>query len=122
MTTIVHRTIRATRIHPQACGGWRGCRLALLMGLGLVWFAELAMADNVATVETETVRLAVSSDARVVELIDRQSGENCVAGEGGACAWVRKANQLLPATSLSVAGSASGVCSSAIRDLRPSCA
>ena len=63
-----------------------------------------AGADEMAAmVETSRLRMAIGSDGRVVEFVDKQSGLNYVADRGSACAWVRKAGQLQPATALAVA-------------------
>ncbi len=78
------------------------CTMLLLVGLApccSTWAAE-----TVAVIETDSLRLAVNSDGRVVEFLDRRSGQNYVAAAGSACASVRKGGQLLPATTLSVAG------------------
>jgi hypothetical protein len=105
MTSIVHGNINtmvdSNTVHRRSLAR----RLALLIGMGVSFLPSLAEAEIVGVVETSTLRLAVSGDARVVEFVDSQSGQNYVAGEGGPCAWVRKANQLLPATSLSVVDS-----------------
>ncbi len=79
------------------------CRLALLIGMGLSCLPSPAAAEIVGVVETSTLRMAISNDGRVVEFVDRQSGQNYVVGEGSPCASVRKAGQLLPATAVSVA-------------------
>ncbi len=75
------------------------CFLTLSVGFALQLLPAGEAAEVLTVVETSCLRLAVGSDARVVEFVDRQRGENCVAGEGGPCAWVRKANQQFPATS-----------------------
>ena len=105
MTSIVRGNINAMvdsdTVHRRSLA----CRLALLIGMGLSCLPSPAAAEIVGVVETSTLRLAVSSDARVVEFVDRQSDQNYVVGEGGPCAGLRKASQLLPATSVSVVDS-----------------
>ncbi len=76
-------------------------RPGALLVAGLLSCPSLLWAEPPTAIETDALRLAISSDARVVEFTDRASGRNYVAGRGRPCAWVRKANQLLPATSAS---------------------
>lgn len=81
---------------------WLACLLALCFAVGWSCCAAPAVADQAAVVETNALRLAVSTDARVIEFVDRQTGKNYVAGQGGPCASVRKGGQVIPATALSV--------------------
>jgi hypothetical protein len=95
-----HMNANALSLAPPDC--FHFCRVALCLAVGWCCFAVPAMADQAAVVEMDSLRLAVSTEARVVEFVDRQTGRNYVAGQGGPCASVRKGNQVTPATALSV--------------------
>ncbi|MHB8973415.1 MAG: hypothetical protein ACYC3X_09245 [Pirellulaceae bacterium] len=79
---------------------WRA--LAIFTGITAICALPLAADEIAAMVETSCLRLAISTDGRVIEFVDKQSGQNYVADAKNPCAWVRKSGQLYPATAVSV--------------------
>jgi len=83
------------------------CRV--LLGLGLLtvrWVAALEVSTDPPPVvlETERVRYTIAPDGRNLGFTDRSTGIDYLrAGDGGCCAWLTRAGNEHPASSVSLA-------------------
>ncbi len=99
--TTIPQAIAARVLRAARCRATDGPLLVLLLA-SLLPCCSTRAADSVAVVETDSLRLVVNGDGRVVEFVDRQTGRNYVAAAGSPCASVRQGGHTLPVTSLTV--------------------